>query len=106
MRWPAKLIGGPFDGDQGSLTNERTRELPESLWVTPCGCGNPRSRCSYGGVRWFVTSDQAQAESPHPAKYDFDRLESDEQELGVAVYVYGESNLGLDAAKRGELAHA
>lgn len=78
MRYPAKLIGGAFDGDEGTV---RATSLPHILWVFACPAG---PFCASGGVHWATEKKEA----PRNAlRYLYEDLEP---ETGVAIYVWSE----------------
>lgn len=45
-RHACRLVGGPFDGDEGRLDDP----LPEEVWAYAC----PDPECNEGGVHWMV----------------------------------------------------
>lgn len=45
----ARLVGGPFDGDEGRVRVP----LPDMLWAFACGGAcTPGGRCRLGGIHW------------------------------------------------------
>lgn len=95
-QYAARLVGGPFDGDQGYVY-----ALVPEVWVW--ACGSPRRRCPAGGVHWSPVFDGVPAEK-QAERY---RLSEDHKPGDAfADYVYpdlAEPEL-LGAAR--ELAHA
>lgn len=89
-RWPSRLEGGPFDGDQGSWEN--LEAPPNVLWAW--SCADPM--CRFGGIHW----------STEPVKrgepYHFTRMDGP-----VHVYVHADVDLdGLPTVSERELVPA
>ena len=81
-----RLVGGPFDGDQGAME----QPLPEQLWAVECPRG---ARCALGGTHWLL-HDEGQGE----------RYRRDVLKAGVQLYVHGDlepdADPGLTAKRR------
>lgn len=95
MQFPAKLHGGPYDGDFGVYVG---RELPPVLWAflyPGCDCGGPP-------IHW--TDDPNTAADLGGVKYVFDSIEAGAE--NVAVYVYAELDYDGILREEGETAHA
>lgn len=96
MRCPAKLIGGRFDGDQGTM---RVAEVPEFIYAFAC----PNAGCRNGGVHWAMSPDKAPADTELYAHTGFD---GEHDEMPVAVYVAAPGNVDLDSDRERDLLHA
>lgn len=73
----ARLLAGPFDGDEGYLNTP----LPDVLWVF--ACGNPPRVCSKGGIHWDRSPVNAIS-----APYERGPVDD-----GVQLYVYRDLRL-------------
>lgn len=80
----AKLKGGPFDGDEGSMKLKSGEALPEKLWAW--SCGNPH--CKWG-VHW--TRDGVEGHSLGAEIYRHDEAEGD-----VEIYVFVDVTGAID----------
>lgn len=74
---PAKLLGGPFDGDTGGLI------LPLAPTMYVWACKTPRRSCPVGGVHWDRTLKMDSSEVYHLGPV----------EDGVQIYVYEDLEL-------------
>lgn len=83
-RIKAKLKGGPFDGDQGSIA---AAERPETLYAYDCG--NPS--CPFGSVHW--TTDAIEGQRLGAEIYEHSEEESTDQH---EIYVYADLTVDLD----------
>lgn len=101
---PARLEGGPFDGNDGGLDVPGRARLPLELWTCRCSAaasaefGTRPARCAYNpgcdGVHWWVERSLADEDPDRHGvveRYILARLQHDEiLAENVAVYVYGE----------------
>lgn len=80
MKFPARLEGGPFDGDSGWM--EGVSEVPPCLWAVCCPCRRPAGACENGGIQWVVEPIAG------GEKYVFDHM--DDRDESVAVYLHAD----------------
>lgn len=95
MHFPAKLHGGPYDGDFGVYIGA---ELPPVLWaflIPDCDCGGPL-------VHW--ADDPITAAEYGGVKYVYDSIEDGTE--NVAVYVYAELDYDGILREESETIHA
>jgi hypothetical protein len=50
----AVMVGGPFDGDEGSIVPPP----PDSIWCFPCPHG-PGAECEFDGIHWTRYREKA-----------------------------------------------
>jgi hypothetical protein len=81
-----RLVGGPFDGDEGLMTCPP----PATIWAYRCtdGCNVPN------GIHWAVDTDPAYRDDPDVEPYHWDHL------TGGSVHVYVWANLAHEPAGR------
>jgi hypothetical protein len=79
-----KLLGGPFDGDEGWMESP----LPERLWVEWCEV----TGCRHNGIHWHAR--------PTGRGLVYDRGEEDD---GVQLYVHYPLTLTPEQRRRREL---
>lgn len=85
---PARLLGGPYEGDDGQLY----KPLPDLIWAAKCAS----ERCQ--GVHWF---------SEDPDKLDVrvadvERYHQDRERNGVMLYVWADARLESDPSARAD----
>lgn len=95
MRCPAKLIGGRYDGDKGTMQVPR---IPEFLKAYPCRNGSE--------IHW--TSEERHAGWHHPEAelYAHTGFDGEHDEMPVAVYVVAPDSVPIDTLLMPELANA
>lgn len=99
MRVPAKLIGGRYDGDQGSMIVPR---VPEYLWAYECPHGRD---CPSGTIHW-AWIEAAAAHHASAEAYVHTGFDGVHDEMPVAVYVAAPDRTPIDVLREGDLAHA
>ena len=83
----ARLLAGPFDGDEGRLKDPE----PDRVWVY--SCGNPPRECPFRGIHWVRSA----AGAPSRAVI----YERGPVVEGVQLYVY--RDLGLQSQDKHRL---
>lgn len=89
MTSECRLVGGPFDGDEGSMDEP----LPAQLWATVCD-QHPRGRCPAGGTHWLVPKPDATDEPPG------ERYRRGALRAGVRLYIHHGMSLDFDPEAR------
>jgi hypothetical protein len=82
-----RLVGGPFDGDEGFMTCQP----PAVIWAYRCteGCRNVPN-----GIHWVTDLDPDLHDEPEVEPYHWDHL------TGGSVHVYVWANLAHEPAGR------
>jgi len=72
MTHNARLVGGPFDGDEA-----RIQRIPNTIWAVAC----PNPLCPSRGIHWFWERPAMDG----VATYQHDKRD----DAGTELYVYG-----------------
>lgn len=98
MRVPAKLIGGRYDGDAGTM---RVPKIPEFIWAFTC----PNPQTCRQGIHWTIREVEAQAHASAEL-YAHTGFDGECDAMPVSVYVAAPDGTPMDFDLRQEPAHA
>lgn len=94
---PCKLLGGPYDGDQGSMYEP----LPGVIWAYPCPHGGGRN-CNHGGIHWTSMQEKADQDDEGVELYRHSHVDA-----GLHIYTWADLDLEpLASEKEAELVGA